>query len=59
MAIAAPLLAECKPISEAVYPRESGPKTVTIKRRRFKSLVPVNNAFAIIKSEGVYCIGGR
>jgi len=40
IAIAAPLLAEWRPICLDVNPRESRPKEVTAKRRRFNHSVP-------------------
>jgi hypothetical protein len=37
MAIAAPLLAECKPISFAVKPSESSPSVLAAKRRHLRN----------------------
>jgi hypothetical protein len=45
MAIAAPLLAECKPISFAVNPRTSAPSVVATRRRHFRSSDPENICF--------------
>ncbi len=41
MAIAAPLRAECNPISFAVKPSVSGPTTVVARRNFLRSSVPV------------------
>ena len=43
MAMAAPLLVECNPISFAVNPNVSGPTAVAARRNFLRSSVPVNN----------------
>jgi hypothetical protein len=41
IAIAAPLLAECKPICDSVSPKVSGPKAFVARQRCYSSSVPV------------------